>query len=47
MFLSRHVHVLEWIHTLKRMSRDSLLEAGAKSEVYVTETGLDSQPLSS
>ena len=36
MFLSCHVRVSEWIHTLSivtRMSRNSLLGAGTKSEV--------------
>ena len=42
MFLPRHVRVSEWIHTLVAwMSRNSLLEAGAKSEVSVTATGLE------
>ena len=43
MFLSCHVRVSEWIHTLyfSWMSRNSLLEAGAKSWGEVTATGLE------
>ena len=41
MFLSCHVRVSEWIHIVAWMWRNSLLETGAKSEVYVTATGLE------
>ena len=42
MFLLCHVRASEWIHTIvARMSRNSLLEAGAKSEGEVTATGLE------
>ena len=43
MFLSCHIRVSEWIQTLEfaRMSRNSLLEEGAISEVQVIATGFE------
>ena len=44
MFLSSHVRVPEWIHTLalpECQGTPSLLEAGAKSDILVTSTGLE------
>ena len=46
-FFLCHIHVLEWIlwFMVAWMSRNSLLETGPKSEVYVTQRDSNLQPL--